>query len=485
MYIQVCGAAREVTGSCYLVEAGETHFLVDCGMHQGGDREWMLNLEPFCFDPQSLDFVILTHAHIDHSGLLPRLVSQGFSKPIYATPATRDLTEIMLLDSAYIQEMEAEWRSRKARRAGRNLVEPLYTQEDARRALKLIRAITYRETRGLAPGVIIEFHDAGHILGSAFLELRLGDADTAVKVLMSGDIGQPDQPIIRDPSLIEHTDYLFMESTYGDRLHLRDGQPQKELAEILAAAKRTGGNVIIPAFAVGRTQELLYYLRDIFEKTDLDMPVYVDSPLATRATEVYRQHPEAFDDEAWKLVEEPGGIFDFPQLYYTTSADESRALNNKRGIIIISASGMADAGRIRHHLKHNLWRPESHVVIVGFQAEGTLGRRLLEGVERVHIFGEEIAVKAQIHDLTGLSAHADQEQLLEWASNFSPPRLTVLTHGEPNAAETLAKLLEEKLGFTVLIPERGEIIRLENAEGRSHGSQKTLAGAPPRSQSRT
>jgi len=460
MFIQVCGAAGEVTGSCYLVQVGDVHFLVDCGMHQGGDRQWMQNLEPFCFDPHAIDFVILTHAHIDHSGLLPRLVKQGFSKPIYATPATGDLVEIMLLDSAYIQEMEAEWRTRKARRAGRGPTDPLYTQEDARKTLPLIRGIAYNELRQIAPGVSIQFHDAGHILGSAFLELRLEEAGTRVKVLFSGDIGQPDQPIIRDPEIIEQTDYLIMESTYGDRLHAHDGEPENELAEILKEAKRTGGNVIIPAFAVGRTQELLYFLRDIFAKTDLDMPVYVDSPLASRATEVYRRHREAFDDAAWKLVDEPGGIFDFAQLHYTASAEESKAINNQHGVIIISASGMADAGRIRHHLKHNLWRPEAHVIIVGFQAQDTLGRRLLEGADSVHLFGEEVAVKAHIHDLTGLSAHADQAQLMAWASHFTPPRLTVLTHGEPDSSRTLGTLLEEKLHFKVLIPKKGQTIEL-------------------------
>jgi metallo-beta-lactamase family protein len=461
MFIKVCGAAGEVTGSCYLVEVGDVHFLVDCGMHQGGDKQWLLNLEPFCFDPRAIDFVLLTHAHIDHSGLLPRLVSQGYSKHIYATPATADLVEIMLLDSAYIQEMEAEWRTRKDRRAGRGATDPLYTQDDARKTLPLIKGINYNELRQLAPGVAIQFHDAGHILGSAFLELRLEEGDKKVKVLFSGDIGQPDQPIIRDPEIIEQTDYLIMESTYGDRMHAHDGEPEKELAKILREAKQTGGNVIIPAFAVGRTQELLFFLRDIFAKTDIDMPVYVDSPLASRATEVYRRHREAFDDEAWKLVDEPGGIFDFAQLHYTASAEESKALNGKQGVIIISASGMADAGRIRHHLKHNLWRPESHVVIVGFQAQDTLGRRLLEGAEHVHLFGEDIAVKAHVQDLTGLSAHADQGQLLAWAGHFMPPRLTVLTHGEPNASQTLAKLLEDKLHFTVMVPKKGETIQLE------------------------
>jgi metallo-beta-lactamase family protein len=429
-------------------------------MHQGGERQWVQNFEPFPFDPQAIDFVILTHAHIDHSGRLPRLVKQGYSRPIYGTPATCDLVEIMLLDSAYIQEMEAEWQTRKARRAGRREVEALYDQDDARRTLPLIKPIEYGQAKQLAPGVVARFHDAGHILGSAFLELQLEESGHKVTVLFSGDIGQPDQPIIRDPEIIQQTDYLVMESTYGDRLHAHNGQPEKELAEILREAKRTGGNVIIPAFAVGRTQELLYFLRDIFRTTDLDMPVYVDSPLASRATEIFRRHPEAFDADAFKAVAQPGGIFDFPQLHYTTSADESRALNGKRGIIIISASGMADAGRIRHHLKHNLWRPEAHIVFVGFQAQDTLGRRLLEGAQSVHIFGEEITVKAHLHDLTGLSAHADQAQLLDWASHFKPPRLVLITHGEPKAALTLAQLLKERFDFKVVVPEKNDVIEL-------------------------
>jgi metallo-beta-lactamase family protein len=345
-------------------------------------------------------------------------------------------------------------------RAGRRDVSPLYTQEDARETVPLLQPVDYGVLKPLAPGVAVRFHDAGHILGSAFLELQLEESGHKVKVLFSGDIGQPNQPIIRDPEIIEQTDYLVMESTYGDRLHTNGGPPEKNLAEILGEAKRTGGNVIIPAFAVGRTQELLYFIRDIFTGTDLDMPVYVDSPLASRATEVFRKHKEAYDAEARKVVAEPGGIFDFPQLHYTHTADESRALNEKRGIIIISASGMADAGRIRHHLKHNLWRPECHVVIAGFQAQGTLGRRLLEGVDKVHIFGEEIAVRAHIHDLTGLSAHADQAQLMDWASHFKPPRLTVVTHGEPLAATALAGLLRERLHFSVLVPEKNDVIEL-------------------------
>lgn len=464
MFLQVCGAAREVTGSNYVVEVGKTRFLVDCGMHQGGDKEEALNFAPFPYDPAEIDFVVLTHAHIDHSGRLPRLVRAGFSGPIYATPPTCDLAAIMLLDSAYIQEMEAEWRTRKARRAGRRAHEPLYTQDDARKTIRLLRPMEYHTPADLAPGVRAIFRDAGHILGSSFLDLELRDQGRVVRVLFSGDIGQPDQPIIRDPEIVKQTDYLIMESTYGDRLHRNDGSPQDELAAILKKAKRDGGNVIIPAFAVGRTQELLYFLRKIMEAEDLAMPVYVDSPLATKASEVFVENPEAFDVEAWNLVKE-GGVFDFPQLQFTRSVEESRALNQKRGVVIVSASGMADAGRIRHHLKHNLWKPEAHVVFVGFQAQGTMGRRLLDGDKRVRMFGEEIAVKATVHEISGLSAHADQAQLLAWASNIEPPRLTILVHGELKAALALERLLEEKLQFNVVVAELNETFDLDGEVG--------------------
>ncbi|MBN1629600.1 MAG: MBL fold metallo-hydrolase, partial [Thermoleophilia bacterium] len=403
---------------------------------------------------------VLTHAHIDHSGRLPRLVKKGFSGLIYATPPTVDLAEIMLLDSAYIQETEAEWRGRKAKRAGRKGPDPLYDEGDARKTISQLKQLDYGAATELAPGVTALFRDAGHILGSATLELRLEENGNKTTVVFSGDLGQPDRPIVRTPEIIEHADYLVIESTYGDRLHPTDGEPVKQLTAIIEEAGRTGGNVIIPAFAVGRTQQIVYYLRVIMDEQGFDMPVYVDSPLASRATDVYRKHREAFDEEAWQLVGEPGGIFDFPNLHYTESADESRALNEKKGIVIISASGMADAGRIRHHLKHNLWRPEAHVVVVGYQAEGSLGRRLLDGVPEVRIFGDEIAVKAHVHEVTGLSAHADQGQLLDWASHFTPPRLTLVTHGETNAALTLAGLLEERLGFQVDVPEMNEVFKL-------------------------
>ncbi|GAB4251187.1 MAG: MBL fold metallo-hydrolase [Thermoleophilia bacterium] len=452
MQLQVCGAAREVTGSCYLVEATRCQFLVDCGLHQGGAAEDLCNREPFPFDPTAIDFLLLTHAHIDHSGLIPKLVRDGFRGPVHTTTATADLAEIMLLDSAHIQEMEAEWRQRKSRRAGRRAAGPLYTQRDAEKAADLFQGTAYDRVIEPAPGVRVCFRDAGHILGSAVLEVWLTGGYGEAKLVFSGDVGQPHQPIVRDPENVLQADYLIMESTYGDRLHEGSGDPKEELAAILQEAHCTGGNVIIPAFAVGRTQELIYFLRELCAERCPDMDIYVDSPLAVRATEVFRRHREAFDEEAAELIANNGPIFNFPRLHYTQSADESRALNDKRGVVIISSSGMAEAGRIKHHLKHNLWKPEAHVVIVGYQAQGTLGRRLLEGEKRVRIFGEEIAVRAKIHEITGLSAHADRRQLLEWAAHFQPPRLTLLTHGEPQAAFSLARALEDELHFEVVVP---------------------------------
>jgi metallo-beta-lactamase family protein len=461
MHLQICGAAREVTGSCYLVEAGRSQFLVDCGLHQGGAREEEANSRPFPFDPHEIDFMFLTHAHIDHSGLIPRLVKEGFTGSIYATPPTSDLAEIMLLDSAHIQEMEAEWRHRKGRRAGRRSREPLYTQKDAHEALRLFHPVEYETDLRASPEVTVRFRDAGHILGSAALEIWLSTAGGDAKIVFSGDVGQPDRPILRDPEPLFEADYLVMESTYGDRLHAEGGDPAAELRSILEQANRTGGNVIIPAFAVGRTQELIYYLREICAVECHGMQVYVDSPMATKATSVFRKYRSDFDKEAKDLIAENGAIFNFPELHYTSSADESRALNNARGAVIISASGMAEAGRIKHHLKHNLWRPEAHIVFVGYQAHGTLGRRLLEGEKRVRIFGEEIAVKATIHDISGLSAHADRDQLIEWASNFKPAPYTILTHGEPLSAFSLAKALEERMGFETDVPELLDIIDLD------------------------
>jgi metallo-beta-lactamase family protein len=463
MQLQICGAAREVTGSCYLVETGSASFLIDCGMHQGGAKEDAQNRARFPFDPAEIDFVLLTHAHIDHSGLLPRLAKLGFRGFVYGTSATIDLAEIMLLDSAYIQESEAEWRARRARRAGRRADDALYTQRDAEEVARLFRAVEYEQSLEPTPGVRVCFRDAGHILGSAFLEVWPADPSGEVKLVFSGDVGQPNQPIIRDPQTAVAADYLVMESTYGDRCHDVVGNPAAQLSEIIKQAHDDGGNVIIPAFAVGRTQEVVYYLERICAEGCYDMPIYVDSPLATRATDVFRRHGEVYDPETQARIKAGSGVFDFPGLRYTASVQESQSLNGKQGIIIISSSGMAEAGRIKHHLKHNLWKPEAHIVMVGYQAQGTLGRRLLEGDKRVRIFGEEIAVKAHIHEISGFSAHADREQLLAWASHFVAPRLTLLTHGEPGPAFSLKKALEERFSFRVEVPELLETFPLNPA----------------------
>jgi metallo-beta-lactamase family protein len=460
MQVQFCGAAREVTGSCHLFTVGDTRFLVDCGMHQGGREAEAENFAPFPFDPTQIDFLLLTHAHIDHSGLIPKLSSEGFSGPVYATPATADLAHIMLLDSAYIHEMEAEWRDRKARRAGRTAGTPLYTRKDAEGSLRLFRAHPYGLELEPAPGVKCRFLDAGHILGSSIMELWLKEGGLDIKVVVSGDLGQPDQPIIRDPEVVTEADYLLLESTYGDRLHGAEIDPLEELAGILEEAKASGGNVVIPAFAVGRTQELVYFLRQICEGHNMDMPIYVDSPLAKDATDIFRRHREEFDEEALH-IRENGPLFSFPGLQYTESADESRELNTKSGVIIISASGMAEAGRIKHHLKHNLWRPESHIVIVGYQAPGTRGRRILDGEKVVRIYGEDIAVRAKVHLISGLSAHADRDQLLDWAAHMGPPRLTFLVHGEALSSFSLASTLEERLGFRVEVPRKYQTFPLE------------------------
>lgn len=476
MEIQFCGAAREVTGSCYLLSLGRTQFLLDCGMHQGGADESADNFDAFPFDPSDIRFLILTHAHIDHSGLIPKLVSEGFKGPIFATPPTIDLSHIMLLDSAHIQETEAEWRTRKARRAGRRAVQPLYTSVDAERAGRLFQAVPYGCEFSPCCGLRVRLSDAGHILGSALVEMWQDDGRCSQKVVFSGDIGQPGQPIIRDPEPISEADYLVMEATYGDRRHDEEGGSIERLGDVLQEAQRQGGNVIIPSFAVGRTQEVLYFLRHLYEARGLSLPVYVDSPLAREATEVYRHHHEVFDADAAEILAGNGSIFNFPYLHYTQSVEESKSLNDMQGIVIISASGMAEAGRIKHHLKHNLWRPENHVVFVGFQAQGTLGRRIVDGEKRVRILGEEIAVKAKIHFIPGLSAHADRDQLLDWVSHFEPPRLTFLTHGEPEALFAFQGLLENRLKFNVTVPRRYQISYLGEEcgrQGRSAGSRSS------------
>lgn len=466
MNITFLGAAREVTGSCYLVQTADTRFLVDCGMVQGGREAPARNRRPFGFDPESIDFVLLTHAHIDHSGLLPKLTRAGFRGPIYTTAATADLLQVMLPDSAHIQESDAERVRRHAKtpRTRSAAQTPLYTLEDARHCLRQVRPIAYDHELAPHAAVRCRFRDAGHILGSATIEIWVTESGQTAKFVFSGDLGQPGRPILRDPTSIEDADILVVESTYGDRAHRDLASSQAELIEIIdRTLHKQGGNVIVPAFAVGRTQEVLYHLHRLTREGRLrDLKVFVDSPMATEATRITRQHLKLFDEAAKDLAGWHAQGEDLPYLHFTASADESRALNQMRaGAIIISASGMCDAGRIKHHLRHNLPRRECSVLITGFQAQGTLGRRLVDGAKRARIFGEDIPVRAAIHTVGGLSAHADQPALLAWATGIQrPPRRTFVVHGEETAALALAERLWADHGWTVAVPEPGQSIPL-------------------------
>lgn len=477
--ITFLGAAREVTGSCCLIQAGGARFLVDCGMVQGGRTAPARNRQPFAFDPASLDFVLLTHAHIDHSGLLPKLMKAGFKGPIYTTAATADLLAVMLPDSGHIQEMEAEHAARRLRRdadrsrqpggasaqASRSLTAtPLYTAQDAEDCLALLQPVPYDQRMQAHASVACCFRDAGHILGSAILEIWLTHEERSLKLVMSGDLGQPGRPILRDPSFIAEADVLCIESTYGDRAHKDMPATLDELQQVLEQTLyQRHGNVIVPAFAVGRTQELIYFLHQLVREKRLPhLDISVDSPMATAATQITWKHLELFDDEARKLARWQSAGRDLPRLRFVASVDESMALNRiKSGAVIISASGMCDAGRIKHHLRHNLGRRECAVLITGFQAEGTLGRRLVDGAKRVSIFGEQIAVRASIHTLGGFSAHADQPALLDWAAHFErPPRQTFVVHGEESAALALAERLRADRGWAVQVPQPAQSFAL-------------------------
>lgn len=468
MKLTFLGAAMTVTGSSYLLETGELKILVDCGMFQGSKTIQALNRRPFAYNPADVDYVLLTHAHIDHSGLIPKLVKEGFKGIIHATKATAELCSIMLPDSGHIQEFDAEISSRKKKRAGKIPVPPLYTVEDAQASLRFFNPVKYNTDVRLSREVRFRFQDAGHILGSSILEIWVTEGDKTTKLVFSGDLGQPGQPIIKDPSYIEDADYLIMESTYGNRDHEDFDNKEEMLAEVINATIKRGGNIIIPAFAVGRTQMLLYHLRNLYKEGKIpDVPVIIDSPLAISATDIFKKNPQDYDAEAYNMVYlENDSPMSMPQLAFTRTADESKALNSiDHPVIIISASGMADAGRILHHLKHNLWRPEASVLFVGYQAEGSLGRRLVDGAKRVRIMGEEIGVKAEICNIEGFSAHADREQLLNWVAYFKNKPVNVfLVHGENDATNALALALNEKFGLASHIPRYGDAAVIDGRE---------------------
>jgi metallo-beta-lactamase family protein len=464
MKIKFCGAAEGVTGSCHLVTTEKHKILLDCGQFQGGKAEDAMNYEDFSFNTKEIDCVVLSHAHIDHCGRLPLLVKRGFSGPIYCTTATGDLLDVMLKDSAYIHEKEAEWKNEKAKRAGKEFrIEPLYNIDDALNALKLVKPILYDQLFEINDEMKIVFNEAGHILGSSIVELWVDDqepkGEKISKIVFSGDLGVENRPLLRDPKKIKKADFLIMEATYGNRLHPENSDSVEKLLDIVLKTIKRGGNVVIPSFAVGRTQELIFEFNRFYEQNpkaqeELDkVMVYIDSPMATTATEVFRRNAEVFDDETREYIMKGDNPLDFKNLKFTRSADESRFLNtDPNPKVIISASGMCEAGRIRHHLKHNLWDGKNSIIFVGYQAEGTLGRRILEGAKDVTLFGEQIHVNAEIHNLEGFSGHADKDGLLAWLSGFEKqPKQIFLVHGEEEAKDDFAKYAKEKLNFDITV----------------------------------
>ena len=458
MKLHFYGADRCVTGSCHCLEINGKRILVDCGLQQGRDE---LDNAMFAFNPGDIDILLVTHAHIDHTGRIPLLVKRGFTGRILTTRVTADLMRIMLLDSAHIQESDAEYRNRKGQRAGRDYVEPLYTTEDAMNVFKFLTVCEYGQSVELCEGVTAVFTDAGHLLGSASITLELDEGGVHKTLVFSGDIGNVDQPIIRDPQLLKKADYVVMESTYGDRNHTEVWSYTDELAEIIDETLGKGGNVVIPSFAVGRTQELLYFIREIKDqglvKSVPDFPVYIDSPLAKAATTVFCGDLHGYlDEQALELVKDGTHMFTFPNLNLVESSEESKMLNmDSTPKVIISASGMCDAGRIRHHLKHNLWIAENIILIAGYQSKGTLGRALLDGVKEVRLFGEDIAVNAEIAVLHGTSGHADQKGLFNWVEAFAKkPETIFVNHGDTEACEAFQALLQEK-GYVAVAPFSG------------------------------
>jgi len=466
MRLSFLGAAGEVTGSCTLVETGNTRFLVDCGMFQGGPEARSKNLRAldFGFNAREIDFVLLTHAHIDHSGLLPRLAVLGFRGPVYATPATIALLEVLLPDSAHIQEKESEWQLRNRNRRGkgeRGVTPPLYTVTQALATLKQLQPVSYHETISPADSVKVCFHDAGHILGSAWLEVTVSGEGRPRKLVFSGDLGMHDRPVLYDPEkVVPEADLLLIESTYGDRLHRSFRETEDEIVDAFARTQATHGNLIIPAFAVGRTQEIIYMLADLARRKRISpIKVYVDSPMASAATRITLDHPGLIDPETRELIAWQQKHPEKMKLEFVADVERSKALNEIRsGAVIISASGMCEAGRIKYHLRENLPRSECSILIAGFQAAGTLGRRLVDGARLVRIFGETVPVRARIYTVGGLSAHADQAALLDWLRGFhKAPGHTFVVHGEATASANFAQAIQERLGWQeVALPRQGE-----------------------------
>lgn len=472
MKVKFCGASIGVTGSCHMISTDNHKILLDCGQFQGGKEMDRMNEEPFPFNPAEIECVILSHAHIDHCGRLPLLVKRGFKGPIYCTDATADLLDVMLKDSAYIHEKDAEWQTRKNLRTGKPPVEPLYTIQDSEAALRLVKPILYDQLVELNPEMKIVFNDAGHILGSAITELWVTEGNKTSKIVFSGDLGVENRPILRDPVKIKKADFLIMETTYGNRLHPENATSIDDLIKITLKTIKRGGSVIIPSFAVGRTQELIYQFNMFYEHhpeyadTLGKVYVYIDSPMATTATEVFKKNAQVFDDETKAYIMSGDHPLDFPNLRFTRNTADSQMLNqDKTSKIIISASGMCEAGRIRHHLKHNLWDSRNSIVFVGYQAEGTLGRMLVEGAKEVKLFGEPIMVGAEIYNLEGFSGHADQKGLLDWLGGFQKePKHIFLVHGETQSKIDFAAKVKEVFGYEPIVVNGNTEYELETGE---------------------
>ncbi len=454
MKIEFLGAARCVTGSSYLIHLSDMKVLVDCGMFQGRRELEDRNYGPFPFDPTAIDYLIITHAHIDHLGLFPKLIKDGFKGKAFATRATVDLSPIMLMDTGHIQETEAQWKTKKALRTGKKPVEPVYTMADAELCKGYMEGVGYDEFITLSGEIRFRFRDAGHILGSASLELWGEEKGRIKKVVFSGDLGSKGHPIVKDPAHIEEADAVIIESTYGNRLHKGIKETEDELIAVIAETQNRGGNVLIPSFALGRTQDILYFLNKASRAGRLsNLTVYVDSPLAIAATEIYLMHPDCFDKEAYELIIKAKPNSNAPKLIFTETAEESMEINKRaKGAIIIAGSGMCEAGRIRHHLKHNLWKDEASIIFVGYQAEGTLGRRIVDGARMVRVFGEEIAVKARVYTIGGLSAHADRDELLDWLGRIKGNPDVFVVHSEEETSFKFADAIIDRFGYRVHVP---------------------------------
>ena len=487
MKITFLGATKTVTGSNFLVEGAGKKFLVDCGMWQGKAEDELKNTQEFQYDPKEIDFVLLTHAHIDHSGRIPKLYNEGFRNQVYAHKATCDLCALMLPDSGHIQEMESQWKNKKRLRKGEPAIPPIYTAEDAARCLEIFKPVKYDEIIEITPEIHVRYNDAGHMLGSSIIELWVKEGEKETKTVFTGDIGNNDIPLLSSPTMIEDTDYLVMESTYGSRLHMQNDKKAEIFLDVVSETLDNGGTVVIPSFAVGRTQEILYELNKLKEKKNdeefrikykklMKAPVYVDSPLAISATEVFKENTDLFDDETKAEILRGDNPLEFPGLKFTMTAEESKALNeDETPSIIISASGMCEVGRIKHHLKHNLWNPKSTILFVGYQAPGTLGYSLVNGAKTVKIFGDEIAVNARIEYIEGYSGHADQEWLMNFIYSFiKKPKHIFLVHGEEESQQVLKEKIETEAKLPVTIPEYGETYELKDTIEMTHKLERKV-----------